>query len=231
MIDAVRELEENIKRERYERAWHQIGKIMVWVSLMVILATIVMVVMDERERETAMEETNLFIRGVERLVENDYKGALPIFKELSEHTDSKLYPLALLRLAQAEMGIGDTDATVRTFKTLSETETVFSDLGQMMLPPVNGDVPKPFKASPFFHTLSEVRGWRLIGMTDNYDNGIAQLLALYQDERTPLSMRIRVTEALQELAPERLFKVDAHMKAKRLNAQKQAELADKAEEK
>lgn len=214
MADAIQELEDTIRRERFEQTWRTIGKVMVWVSVAVIIATIMMVVRDHQRQEAAMAQTNLFIRGVESLVAGDHKSALPIFKELAQDADAAMYPLVLMRLAQAQMGLGDTDAAVRTYKLLAQTDSLFADLAKMMLPPVKGDVSKPHKSSPFYYSMSEVRGWRLLDTIDKRDNGIAQLLALYEDTNTPLSMRVRVTEALQEIAPERLYALDRYMQAK-----------------
>lgn len=219
MNEMIRELEENIKRERYDRIWNGVGKAMVWLSVGVIVATIAIVVWNQQAEKKSMMQTNLLIRGIDRLVARDFKGAIPIFKDIAQDKESDLYPIALLRLAQAHMGLGDTDATVRTYKELAKTGDAFAGLAHIMLPPANGNVPKPRVGSAFYYSVSEVRGWRLFGLEQQRDSGIAQLLALYEDEKTPMSMRLRVTEALQEIAPKRLQKVANYILEQERNAQ------------
>jgi hypothetical protein len=203
MSELFKELQDDIRRERYDKLWHSFGRVMVVVSLVVIAATIATVIWQNHVQSKAMEKTSEFIKGIDRLNIEDYKGAVPVFDKLASDTSSSYYGLAMLRKAQAQNALSDHENAYKTYHELAEHDPVFGALARMMLPPVAGDVPKPMAKSVFFYAQSEMRGWRLLE-AGKKDNAIAQFMALYRDKKTPSSMRGRVTEALQYLAPERL---------------------------
>lgn len=201
--ELFREIEEDIRRERYDRLWNSFGKVMVGVSLMVILVTIAVVIWQNHRQSTAMEKTGEFIKGIDRLNIEDYKGAIPIFDKLSADTGSTYYGLSLMRKAQAQNALSDHDGAYTTYKTLAEHDPVFGELAKLKLPATQGDVTKPRLGAPFFYAQSEARAWQLL-KAGKKDNAVAQFLSLYRDKETPYSMHARVVEALQYLAPERL---------------------------
>ncbi len=205
MSELFREIEDDIKRERYDKLWHSFGKVMVGVSLIVILITIGVVIWQNYTQTKAMERTSEFIKGIDRLNIEDYKGAITVFDALSEDPSSSYYGISLLRKAQAQNALSDHEGAYKTYQTLAEHDPVFGQLAKLMLPVEGTDVPKPMKGSAFFYTQSEARAWRLLKMGKN-DNAVAQFLALYRDKEIPVSMHGRVTEALQYLAPDRLQK-------------------------
>lgn len=211
--ELFREIEEDIKRERWDKLWHSFGKVMVGVSLIIILITIGVVIWQNHTQSKAMEKTSEFIKGIDRLNIENYKGAVPVFEKLSEDMDSSYYGLSLLRKAQAQNALSDHEGAYKTYKALAEHDHVFGELARMMLPPEGKDVPKPRIGAPFFYAQSEARAWQLLHVGSN-ENAIAQFLALYRDKDTPFSMRNRVTEVLQYLAPDRLQKENAELKEK-----------------
>ncbi len=211
MSELFREIEDDIKRERYEKLWHSFGKVMVGVSVIIILITIGIVIWQNHRQAKAMDKTSEFIKGIDRLNIEDYKGAIGVFDALSADPGSSYYGLALLRKAQAQNALSDHDGAYKTYKTLSENDPVFGELAKMMLPPENGDVTKPRLGAPFFYTQSEARGWQLLKLGKK-DNAVAHFLSIYRDPKAPYSMHGRVTEALQYLAPEALQKENEAMK-------------------
>lgn len=211
MNELIREIEEDIRQERLQKLWNSFGRLMVWLSLGVVLVTIGVVVLQNHRLNRAMENTTDFIRGIDRMQIENYKAAIPIFEDLSIDPASPYYPLAMLRLAQAQLGLSDAEAARKTYESLAANDRVFGELAKLTLPPKGDDVPKPQPGSPFFHTLSEMRGWQLLKLGQK-DTAIAQFLSLYQDVKTPQSMRLRLTEVLQHLAPARLAKVDEHLR-------------------
>lgn len=203
MSELLRDIEDDIRRERYDRLWHSFGKVMVGVSLLVILVTIAVVIWQNHTRTHAMEKTSQFIKGIDRLNIEDYKGAIAVFDALSEDSSSRYYPLAQLRRAQAQFALSDHDGAYATYRSLSERDPVFGALAGLMLPVTAQDLASPRPGSAFFYTQSEARAWQLLKL-DRKEEAVVQFLALYHDSDTPYSMRSRVGEALQYLAPERL---------------------------
>lgn len=211
MNEMLRELEDDIRRARYEKLWHSFGKLMVWASVAVVLGTIVVVVWQNHERNEAMVKTTELIRGIDRLQLEDYKGAISVFSPLAQDKSSAHYGLAMLRIAQAKRGLSDIEGANAAYAELADKDPVFGGLASLMLPPKGDDVEKPRKGTPFYLARSEMRGWKLLSIGKT-DNAVAQFLALYQDKDAPFSLRLRMTEALQHLAPARLAEVDEHLK-------------------
>jgi len=212
MSELLREIEDDIKRERYDRLWNSFGKVMVGVSVVVVLITIGVVVWQNHRQEHAMEKTSEFIKGIDRLNIEDYKGAIVVFDALAEDASAPYYPLSLLRKAQAQNALSDHEGAYKTYQLLADKDPVFGQLGRLMLPPNGKDVTRPQLGVPFFYAQSEARGWQLLNLGEK-DNAAAQFAAIYRDEKAPHSMHARVMEALQYLAPELLAKEDAAIKA------------------
>lgn len=211
MSELFREIEDDIKRERYDRLWQGFGKVMVGVSAVIILITIGVVIWQNHKESAAMEKTSEFIKGIDRLNIEDYKSAIGVFDRLSTDKDSSYYGLAMLRKAQAQNLLSDHDGAIKTYKALAENDVVFGELARMMLPAEGEDVQKPRIGAPFFYAQSEARAWKLLKQGKK-DNAIAQFLSIYRDTKAPFSMHGRVTEALQYLAPDRLQKEIEAMK-------------------
>ena len=211
MSELFREIEDDIKRERYEKLWQGFGKVMVGVSLIIVVCTIGIVIWQNHKQAKAMDNTTDFIKGIDRLNIEDYKGAIGAFDKLSEEPGSSYYGLALLRKAQAQNALSDHDGAHKTYQVLAEHDVVFGELAKMMLPPENGDVAKPRMGAPFYYAQSEARGWQLLKLGKK-ENAVAQFLAIYRDPKAPYSMHGRVTEALQYLAPDMLAQENKAMK-------------------
>ena len=203
MSELFREIEEDIRRERYDKLWNSFGKVAVGVSVIVILVTIGVVIWQNHTQSAAMEKTGEFIKGIDRLNIEDYKGAIPVFDTLATDASSSYYGLALMRKAQAQNALSDHDGAYKTYKDLAAHDAVFGELAKLKLPVEGQDVPKPRIGAPFYYAQSEMRAWQLL-KAGARDNAIAQFLSIYRDKEAPFSMHARVTEALQYLAPDRL---------------------------
>jgi hypothetical protein len=206
MNELFREIEEDIRRERFDRLWHSFGKVMVAASVGIILFTIVIVIMQSRKQDRAMENTAQFIKGIDRLHIEDYKGAIPVFTDIAADDSSPYYGLAMLRKAQAENALSDHEAADKTYEALARHDPVFGALAGLLLPAHNdvtaGKNPPP--NTPFYYTESEWKGWRLY-QQGKKDDAVSQFLALYEDPSTPSSMRERLSEVLHHIAPEKML--------------------------
>ncbi len=114
MSELFEEIKEDIRRERFEKLWNSFGKIMVGISIAVIVATVAIVV-DGRtiNRRAPWNRPAQFIKGVDRMNVEDYKGAVAAFDALTTDERSPYYGLAMLRKAQAQNCCGDKDGAAQ----------------------------------------------------------------------------------------------------------------------
>jgi|GEM_PF-1901743 len=203
MNELVREIEEDIRSERLNRVWNSFGKLMVGVSVAVVLGTIGVVVMQDRSRTQAMEGTTQLIKGIDRINIEDYKGAIPVFDALAKQNGGAYYGLAMLRKAQAQEALSDRDGMNTTLRELAQNDPVFGDLAKLLAPVDDSKPIEPSKGSPFYYAHSEAKGWQLL-RKGKKNEAVSTFVALYKDDAIPGSMRQRLNEVLQHIAPEKL---------------------------
>lgn len=199
MNELIHEIEEDIRRERFDKLWHSFGKVMVYASIGIVVATIAYVVAHNRRQEASMEKTAAFIKGVDRIALEDYKGAIPIFDELAVN-QSSYGSLALMRKAQAQKGLLNNADAQKTYEQLSTHNDAFGQLGGMMAGKEMGEAKKD---SAFYYTQREYNGWQYLAQGKK-EEAATEFLALYNDTMTPNTLRARAYETLQHVAPEKL---------------------------
>lgn len=202
MNELIREIEEDIRRERFNRLWHRFGRMMVGLSVAVVLVTIGVVVMQNSRESAAMESTAHFIRGIDRMNIEDFKGAIAIFDEFTPE-DKSYYALAMLQKAKAQESLDDRKGAAATYQQLAASKGLFSNLGELLAPSENGQVITPDKSSPFYYTQLEWRGWQLFEQGKKKE-AVDIFMGLRAELDAPMSLRVRMNEVVQHVAPERL---------------------------
>ena len=215
MNELLREIEDDIRREKFDRLWHRFGRIMVGVSVVVVLATIVVVIMQNQKQNQAMEKTSAYIRGIDRMNIEDYKGAVLLFDELTADKESPYYGLALLQKAKAQTALGDKDSARKTYEQLAAQKTTFGDLAGILSPASSGALIEPDTKSPFYYTQSEWKGWQLLNQGKK-DDAVEIFMTLRNEPQAPMSQRSRMNDVVQYLAPQRIL---AEIKVATLKAQ------------
>jgi hypothetical protein len=207
MSELFREIQEDIRRERIDNLWHGFGKVMVAISVVVVLATIGVVIFQNHTRSRAMDKTSQMLKGLDRINIEDFKGAIPIFEELSHDKNSTYYGLAMLRKAQAQLALGQKDDAKKTYDTLAANDPLTGPLAQLIgysiAPKADEVFPAPDKNSPLYYSVSEFRGWQLM-QSGKKDQAIDQFMAMIEDEKIPSSMHDRLLDVVQHIAPEKL---------------------------
>ncbi len=207
MSELLREIEEDIRRERFDKIWKSIGRIAVWGSIGVIAATTVFVIWDNHARKEAEAKTSQLLKGDERLSVYDYKGASSAFSVLTDDDSSPYYGLAMLHKAEAQEQGGDVEGAEKTYAVLAKknegkNKSEFSELAALKyLKP--GETIKAAKTSPFYHTIAERNAWQLL-QSDKKSEASAIFAELLGDGKTPPAMALRAKEALRVIAPEKL---------------------------
>jgi len=203
MNELLREIEEDIRRERIDKLWNSFGKLMVIASVGIVLATVVIVMMQNTRQARQEQQTALFIKGMDRLNIADDKGAIAAFSALTDDESSPYYGMAMLRRAQAQKDSGDADGAAKTYIALSQHDAVFGELAKML---ANQDASlEPQKTSPFYDSMSEWQGWQLVKQ-GKLAEAAKIFLALRDNEDAPSSLRARMDVVLQHIAPESVTK-------------------------
>jgi hypothetical protein len=207
MNELVREIEEDIRRERLDRLWHGFGRVMVAGSIAIVLATVGIVVYQNHARSVATEKTAELFKGIDRLNIEDFKSAVEIFDALARDRDSSYYGIAMLRKAQAQTALGDDEAARKTYDELAASRADTAPLARLLsytlLPAPDTLFEVPDKGTPFYHSICEMRAWQLWEQ-GRKEQAAEQFLAIYTDESAPAGMRDRTGDVLQRLAPEKL---------------------------
>lgn len=197
MNELIREIEADIRQERMQRLWNSFGRVMVWASVAIIAGTAAVVLWQDHRQSRAAVETSQFIKGIDRMGMEDYKGAIEVFSALAANENSNYYGLAMLRKAQAELLLDDEKAAQETYRMLAGHKGAFADIASVLAT----DAPlAPKQDSPFYHTQSEWKAWRLLD-EGKKEEALALFAALRDDEEAPPTQRERMTQVLGHMAP------------------------------
>lgn len=214
MSELFREIEEDIKRERFEKLWRSVGRFAVLGSIAVVAATTVFVVWDNYTQRQAEAKTAQLLQGLEHLNSSNYKGAIPIFSAMTDDDTSSYYPLAMLQKATAQELSGDIEGAKKTYATLvkndAKDKSEFSELTKLKTVEKDGIIDVS-KDSPFYHTLAEQNAWQLL-YAGKKSEAADVFAVLVNDEQTPRSLALRASEALRIIAPEKLVEKSAEKK-------------------
>lgn len=204
MNELFLEIEEDIRREKYEKFWRSFGRVMVLASLALLLVTAAFVMWQSHRQSDAAEKTAQLLKGIDRLNIEDYKGAVPLFSALTDDDGSRYYGVAMLRKAQAQALSGDKEGAQKTYGALAGKNSEFADMAKLKTIGGN-EVAEVGAASPFYYTLTETRAWALLDQGKKAE--AAELFyTLASDEKTPRSLVGRARDVLQHIAPEKVKK-------------------------
>lgn len=202
MNELIREIEEDIRRERIDRLWQNFGRKAVWASIGVVALTIATVAWKDYREHAAMRHTSRFIGALDKLAASDYSGAIESLDKLILDKNSEYYPLAMLRKAEAQNLAGDQQGALLTYRTLAERNDAFGSLAKILGASDSAPI-EVKKGEPLYYTLSEWRGWQLM-QAGKKDEATDIFLKLWYDMGAPPSMHHRLSQVLQHVAPEKL---------------------------
>lgn len=206
MSELFREIEEDIRQERLQKLWKSFGKLMVGISVGIVLATAAYVVLQNHRQDMAKEHTAMFLQGLDRMKMEDYRGAIAQFDALTDEGKSSYYGLAMLRKAQSQQALGDKEAAKRSYQALAMQEDVFGAIAKMLMSSEGQPITVPQgRDYPLYHSLREWKAWQLMD-EGKKDEAVEMFAALYRDEEVPYSLRGRMQEVLQHMAPQKLEK-------------------------
>lgn len=197
-----KEIEDEIRREKFEKIWRVIGKWAIYGSITIIIATIGFVVWENRNNEHSEEKTAVLIKSSELIESGNYKAGITVISPLTDDAGSKYYALAMLQKARAQELSGDADGAQKTYLLLAKNKNDFSDLAKIKSLNDN-EITKISSSSPFYYSAQENNAWKLLRIGKESESADI-FISLIDDKNTPQSMVSRAREILSVIAPEKL---------------------------
>jgi hypothetical protein len=212
VADIFREVDEDIRKERYQKLWKRYRWWLLGITLALIIAVAAYVIIKEQNDARRIDEGRQFAAALGELEAGRSKGAADAFLALADSTDSGYLALARLRAADALVQASDITGAIALYDELagdSRADPLYRELAvllaaerlldragpedvmQRLAPLVSGD-------GPWRSLASEITGIAQIRAGRN-DAARAIFTELSDDARAPNGVRSRAQELLTSL--------------------------------
>ncbi|MEZ5690170.1 MAG: tetratricopeptide repeat protein [Rickettsiales bacterium] len=205
MSELFREIEEDLKKEKFDKIWRIIWRIAIFGSIIVVLVTGAYVGWDNYRQSKEEANTMKLLQGAERLEIKDYKGASLIFSSLTDDKNSSYYPLAMLQKAWAQEQGDDLSGALKTYQHLANSNSELADFARLKL--LKDHEIKIDKNSPFYYTMLENEAWKLLA-NGKKSEAIDIFVELTKADNVPNSMAARARGVVRLLSPKKLESKD-----------------------
>lgn len=203
MSDIIREVDEEIRRERYMKLWDRFGLYVVAAALIVVIGLSGWRGWDWYAARQAAESGARFEAAMQLAAKGDRAGAEAAFNELASDATSGYRVLARFRAA-AETARTDPKAGVEAFDAIaadSSLEDLMRDMARLhagyllvdtaSVPELNSRMePLLGPTAPFRHSASEVMGL-VHYRAGEYESAAKMFSSILTDPETPPSLRQR----------------------------------------
>jgi hypothetical protein len=135
VADIFHEVEEDVKRERYEKLWKAYGKYLIAVLAAVVLGTAGTVFWRDYQRGQREAESERFTAALALVQAGRNADAANAFAELANEAGAGYRVLALFQRASAQLSSGDTAGAVATYDRIVDdggASAVLRDLGRLL---------------------------------------------------------------------------------------------------
>ncbi len=197
MSELFAEIEEDIRRERFERLWEKFGRLAIYASIVVVAATAVFVAWQDYSESKAEKQTEKLRHAIELFDKKEYKEAISAFSSMTDYESSPYYGIAMLQKAQAQEESGDVEGAKHTYKELSNHEGVFADLAALQTDETQS------RQSIFPGSYIEKKAWDLLA-SGKKEEAAKEFSSLLEAGKFPRSLSTRAGEVLRIIAPEKL---------------------------
>lgn len=215
MSDIIREVDEELRRENWEKLWKKYGKLAIAAAIALVLGTAAVVGWREYDRSQRMEAGERF-GAVIAEVENtkDPAQAADVLAAYIPDAPDGYATLARLREAKLRADAGDREAAIAIYDALaadSAVEPLFRDLAALysVRMQVDGGDPATLNArlsplavdgNPWRYTARELQA--VVAMNSGDNSAAREIFTrLADDMDTPDSLRARATEMLRAMGP------------------------------
>jgi len=215
LSDIIREVDEELRREDWEKVWKKYGKFVIAGAVGIVLATAAVVAWRQYDTSQRMEQGNRFAGAISQ-AENaaSPEQAADIMAALATDASAGYATLARFREAKYRADAGDREAAIVVYDSLASdtaVEPMFRDLAtlysvRMQIPGGNAAMltarlaPLTVEANPWRYTALELTAVLAISAGDT--EAARRIYApLADDPNTPESLRARAAEMLRGLGP------------------------------
>ncbi len=212
MTDIFREVDEDIRKERYGKLWKKYGRYLVALAVLIVVVTVALVLWSSHRDSVRQDRGDAFAAALALAQGGSSTQAAASFAELAEDVGGGLGALARLQEAAAYIESGDVRAAIAAYDLLADdggADRLLRDLARLLavihsmdsastseltdrLAPLTGD-DNPYRYSAReMLALVSYRSGDVAGALD-------QLRALSDDASAPLGIRQRATELISAL--------------------------------
>lgn len=124
MSDIFREIDEEIRQERYLALWKRYGPWVIGAAVLLVVAVAGYQGWEAYRHNQAVEAARSYEAAVERLNDGETEAARDAFRDMAAPGEGGFALLASFRLAEAQTKLGDTGAALETWRRIAETDGV-----------------------------------------------------------------------------------------------------------
>lgn len=214
MTDIFREVEEDLRHDRYARLWKKYGKYVIAAAVVFVLAAAATVAWRDQQRKERAAESERYAAGMMLIAENKIPQAADAFAALAKDAGGDYGALAKLEEAGLRAQAGDMAGAQRAYDELaadSSAKRSLRDLAVLLavmhdldtIDPAEGRARlKPLLAddNPWRFSARELTALLALRVGDNAAAKEAYK-AVADDQNAPPALRARATEMLASLGP------------------------------
>lgn len=214
MTDIFREVEEEIRHERYAKLWAKYGKYVIGAAVALVVATAATVAWRDHQRKERAAESERYAAGMMMIAENKLPEAADAFAALAKDAGGDYGALARLEEAGLRAQAGDAAGAQRAYDQLAADSGAKRSLRDLaVLLSVMDDLDKIDPAegrARLKPLLAEENPWRfsareltaLLALRVGDIAGAKEAYkAVADDQNAPPALRARATEMLASLGP------------------------------
>ncbi|MHB1217942.1 MAG: tetratricopeptide repeat protein [Alphaproteobacteria bacterium] len=214
MTDIFREVEEDLRHDRYAKLWAKYGKYVIAAAVALVVATAGAVAWRDYQRKERAAESERYAAGMMMIAENKLPEAADAFAALAKDAGGDYGALARLEEAGLRAQAGDAAGAQRAYDELaadSSAKRSLRDLAVLLsvmhdldkIDPAEGRARlKPLLAedNPWRFSARELTALLALRVGDNAGAREAYK-AVADDQNAPPALRARATEMLASLGP------------------------------
>lgn len=205
----IREVDEELQRDRMAMLWKRFGPLIIGVVSLVVLATAGKVAWDAWQASQLEQQGAAFAAAEANLDRNDLDAAAAEFALLADAQSGNPSAVARLREAEARLAADDTEAALTLLSRTVSTDgidPIFREFAAVAAAQRNVSMGQSERAlellatrtgpdSPFHHSATELAAIAAL-QSGSVSDATELLLELRADTLTPVDLRQRVEELL-----------------------------------
>lgn len=131
MSDIFREVDEDIRNERYKKLWDRYGILVIGAAVLIVLITAGYRGWAYWQTLQAQESGDRFVAAITLADEEKHEEAIAAFTELEADSSGEYPVLAAFRMAAEQAAAGDPDAAIATYQSLVSNSGVPTPIAEM----------------------------------------------------------------------------------------------------